>query len=89
MGISSEMFVLSVKLMAPVMAILLFSQAALGILARVVPQMNLLMLSFSLNIGLGLFFLGLTMQLFWPVLSKSLNNVLKLMPVALRLMGGQ
>jgi flagellar biosynthetic protein FliR len=89
MGISREMFVLSVKLMAPVMAILLFSQAALGILARVVPQMNLLMLSFSLNIGLGLFFLGLTMQLFWPVLSKSLNTVLKLMPVALRLMGGQ
>lgn len=89
MGLSREMFVLSVKLMAPVMAILLFSQAALGILAKMVPQMNLLMLSFGLNVGLGLFFLGLTMQFFWPVLAKSLDTALKLLPVALRLMGGE
>lgn len=88
-GVSKEMFVLSVKLMAPIMAILIFSQAALGILAKMVPQMNLLMLSFGLNIGLGLFFLGLTLQFFWPVLSRSIGHVLNLMPVALRFMGGQ
>ncbi|NDY42710.1 flagellar biosynthetic protein FliR [Dissulfurirhabdus thermomarina] len=83
-----EMFVLSVKLMAPVMAILLFSQAALGILAKTVPQINLLIMSFSLNIALGLFFMGLTLQAFWPVLARALDRGVRLLPAALRLMAG-
>ncbi len=85
---TKEMFVLSVKLLAPVMAILLFSQVALGILAKTVPQMNLLMLSFGLNIGLGLFFLGLSLQLFWPVITKSIMEAANLLPGVLRLMAG-
>ncbi len=85
---SAEMFVLSVKLLAPVMAILLFSQVALGILAKTVPQMNLLMLSFGLNIGLGLFFLGLCLEIFWPVVASSLMEAANLLPAALRLMAG-
>lgn len=85
---SKELFVLSVKIMAPVMAILLFSQVALGILAKTVPQMNLLVISFALNIGLGLFFVGLTLQVFWPVFSRSLAEVLSAFPLAIRLMAG-
>ena len=83
-----EMFILSVKLMAPVMAILLFSQVALGILAKTVPQINLLIVSFGLNIGLGLFFMGLTLQVFWPALARSLNRGIELLPVAIRIMAG-
>jgi len=83
-----EMFVLSVKLMAPVMAILLFSQVALGILAKTVPQINLLIMSFGLNIALGLFFFGLSLQLFWPVFAKALNRGIKLVPVAMKIMSG-
>jgi len=83
-----EMFILSIKLMAPVMAILFFSQVALGILAKLVPQINMLIVSFSINVALGLFFFGLTLQLFWPVLSRSLDKALRLMPLALKAMGG-
>lgn len=86
MDTGQDMFVLSIKLMAPVMAILFLSQVALGILAKLVPQINMLIVSFSLNIGLGLFFLGLTLQVFWPVLAKSLDRGLRLLPVALQLM---
>ncbi len=89
MDMGQMMFVLSIKILAPVLAILFLSQAALGILAKVVPQINVLMVSFSLNIGLGLFFLGLSMQLFWPIFSKYLERSLRLMPVALRLFAGQ
>ena len=85
---AAEMFILSVKLLAPVMAILLFSQVALGILAKTVPQMNLLMLSFGLNIGLGLFFLGLCMEVFWPVLARTLMEAANLLPAAVRLLAG-
>ncbi len=88
MTMGHEMFVLSIKLMAPVMAILFLSQVALGILAKLVPQINMLIVSFSINVALGLFFFGLTLQFFWPVLSRSLDKAVKLMPLALKAMGG-
>jgi flagellar biosynthetic protein FliR len=83
-----QMFVLSVKLMAPVMAILLFSQVALGILAKAVPQINMLIVSFGLNIALGLFFLGLTLQIFLPVLAKSIEGGMRFMPAAMNMLAG-
>ncbi len=89
MDMGRQMFILSVKLMAPVMAILLFSQVALGILAKTVPQINLLIVSFGLNIALGLFFTGLTLQVFWPVLARYLDKGVRLLPVAMKIMAGQ
>ncbi len=84
-----DMFVLSVKLMAPVMAILLFSQVAMGILAKTVPQINILVMSFGLNIALGLFFIGLTLQVFWPVLGRALDKGTRLVPVIIHLFAGR
>ncbi len=88
MTMGHEMFVLSIKLMAPVMAILFLSQVALGILAKLVPQINMLIVSFSINVALGLFFFGLTLQYFWPVLARSLDKAVHILPLALRAMGG-
>jgi flagellar biosynthetic protein FliR len=87
MAMAKEMFILSIKLMAPVMGILLLSQVALGILAKLVPQINMLIVSFNLNVALGLFFFGLTLQFFWPVLGRSLDKAVRLMPLALKAMG--
>ena len=75
-----KMFMLSVKLMAPVMTVLLLGQVALGILAKTVPQMNMLIMSFGLNVILGLFFLGITIQVFWPMLAHEIDACLKLYP---------
>jgi len=86
MQCAEKMFILGVKLMAPVMTVLLLAQVALGILAKTVPQVNLLIISFSLTIGLGLFFLGLTLQFFWPVFEKDLVMALRWLPVALKSM---
>ena len=49
----SNIFVLGIKLAAPVMASLLAATVVLGIMARAFPQMNIFMLSFPLNIGIG------------------------------------
>ncbi|MGQ9745213.1 MAG: flagellar biosynthetic protein FliR [Dissulfurimicrobium sp.] len=87
--IANEMFVISVKIMAPVMAILLFSQVALGILAKTVPQINMLVLSFGLNIALGLIFLGLSLQVFWPVFARELADGIRLMPIVTTIMSGK
>ena len=48
------MFSLSVQLLAPVLALLFLIQLALGLLARAVPQIQVMMVSFPLTIALGL-----------------------------------
>ena len=60
---STEMFVIAVKLGAPLMAVMLFTNVGLGIIARTVPQMNIFIVGFPLQIGIGLIFLGLTAPL--------------------------
>lgn len=52
---TSEVLVLGLKLAAPVMVVLLLINLTFGILARAVPQMNVLAVSFSVNIVIGLF----------------------------------
>jgi len=61
---SQEMFIVAVKLGAPLMAVMLFTNVGLGIIARTVPQMNIFIVGFPLQIAIGLIFLGLTAPLF-------------------------
>jgi flagellar biosynthetic protein FliR len=68
LDLSGRMFLIALKIAAPVMAILFLIQLALGILARTVPQVNILVSSLPLTIGLGLIFLGLSMELLSPYL---------------------
>ncbi len=62
--VSREMFVIALKIAAPIMAVMLFTNVALGVVARTVPQMNIFIVGFPLQISLGLIFLGLTAPLF-------------------------
>jgi flagellar biosynthetic protein FliR len=50
----SQIFYLGIQIAAPSLAALFLTQVALGLLARVAPQMNVFMLSFPLNIAVGL-----------------------------------
>ena len=43
---------------------MVFTNVALGIVARTVPQMNIFIVGFPLQISLGLIFLGITAPLF-------------------------
>ena len=70
LGLSGKMFLIAFQVAAPVTAVLFFIQIALGILARAVPQVNILMSSFPLTISLGLVFLGLSLDLLWPYLKN-------------------
>jgi len=70
LALTGRMFVVAVKMAAPVMAVLTFTQIALGMVAKTVPQVHVLIISFPLTIGLGLVFLGFTIELFVPYLGK-------------------
>lgn len=56
------MLVFALKLAAPLMAGFLLLSVVLGVLARVMPEMNILMASFPLRVGLGLFLAILVMR---------------------------
>jgi len=86
LGLSGRIFLIALQIAAPVMAILFLIQIALGILARTVPQVNILMSSFPLTISLGLIFLGLSFELLWPYLRNLFEEsgkglVLTLLPL--------
>jgi flagellar biosynthetic protein FliR len=50
----STMFLAGLRLAAPMLAAFLVLMVALAVLARIVPEMNILFISFPLRIGLGL-----------------------------------
>lgn len=70
LDLSGKMFLIALQIAAPVIAILFFVQIAFGILARAVPQVNILISSFPVTISLGLIFLGLSLDLLWPYLKN-------------------
>lgn len=53
-GAFGSLLTLSFQIAAPALGALFLSTAALGFVARAVPQMNVLLLSFPIQIGLGL-----------------------------------
>ena len=67
-------FIIAVKLAAPVLVALFMINVALSILARVSPQMNVFILSFPLTIGVGMLVLITTAPLIVFVFKKSLMS---------------
>ncbi len=63
-NLSQAVFIIAIKVSAPVMAVLLFTNVAMGVVARTVPQMNVFMVAFPLQIAIGFIFLGLTAPVF-------------------------
>ena len=85
--IVSDIFLLGVKLAAPVMVALLVTSVVLGIMARIFPQMNVFILSMPLNIGLGFLILGMTLLSFLHTIENAFGTVSRQINVLFRLLG--
>ena len=72
---SSGIFIISIKLAAPVAVALLATSVALGIVARSFPAMNVFMVSMPLNIGIGFLILGISLPVFVRVLQGAFGGV--------------
>lgn len=59
LNLSANMFVLALKIAAPVMVALFMVEAALGLVARTSPQVHIMEFGFPIKIGVGFFFVGL------------------------------
>ena len=61
---TAQIFLVAVKMSAPVLVALLFAMAAMGLIARTVPQMNVFTMSFPLSFFIGLITYAATFPLF-------------------------
>lgn len=85
---TAYMFTLAIKIMAPAAAALFFSHVAMGIIAKTVPQIPILIVGLPLNIAVGLVFAGLSMTYFLPIMITNFNMLGRLLPRLGMGMGG-
>jgi flagellar biosynthetic protein FliR len=62
--LSGQLFVIAIKISAPVMIVLLLTQIGLGMVSKFAPQINILMTSFPVTIFVGLLFMSFSV-LIW------------------------
>jgi len=83
--VTGEIFIIAIKLAAPPLAILLFINVGLGIVARTVPQINIFIVGFPIQIALGFFILSAALSVFGKVFmdygSKVHHNAYQLIKI--------
>ena len=77
MKLSGEMFVIGLKIAAPVIVAILLINVGLGFLSRTLPQMNMFLVGFPIQIGVGLITLGITIPVFVYVFEKMFYGFIK------------
>ncbi|MFQ5454897.1 MAG: flagellar biosynthetic protein FliR [Nitrospirota bacterium] len=69
--IFNQVFIIAVKISAPITIVILLTNVLLGLISRTLPQMNVFIVGYPLIIGMGLLILGFSLPLF----SMFLRNV--------------
>jgi flagellar biosynthetic protein FliR len=78
----ANIFIIAIKLVAPIFVTMLITHAVMGLIGRLVPQINLLIVGFPLQIAVGMIMLIFSMQLFYvafePIMQDYFKNILLL-----------
>jgi flagellar biosynthetic protein FliR len=75
MRMAGNMFVIALKVGAPVIAALLLTSIALGLVARTVPQMNVFFVAMPLKIMIGLLWVGFSLPYLSSFLSAAFHKL--------------
>ena len=81
---AGNMFTTAMLMGAPVIGALLFTQVSMGVIAKTVPQMNILIVGFPFTISVGLIFLGLALGTMAPLLGDTFQGLQVMMQRLLR-----
>ena len=73
--VANHSLILSIRLVAPILALLTLSNLTLGIMSRVFPQLNVFMISFPINIGISFIIMGLTLGIVASLLQKEFSSL--------------
>ena len=71
---SKDIFIIAIKTGAPVIAMLLMISIGFGLIARTVPQINILIVGFPLKIAVGLISIGLALPIFARMMGSIFLN---------------
>lgn len=85
--LSGLVFDVALRVAAPIMVALLITDVALGLIARVAPQMNVFLVGFPLKIGVGLFVLTMTVSYFPYIFGKLFDQFQRDVLLIIRLLG--
>jgi flagellar biosynthetic protein FliR len=84
----AKAFVVAVQMAAPILAALLLANVGMGIVARLVPQMNVFILSFPVTIGVGLLMLIGALPYYLGILQRLFGQLQNSMRTIIQLLGG-
>jgi flagellar biosynthetic protein FliR len=84
----TSLFALGIKMSAPAMAALFFTNAAFGICAKFVPQMNIMIVAFPVQITVGLITFGITLQVILIMTRNYMGEFKAVLASLLGWMGG-
>ena len=74
-AVANHSLILSIRLVAPILVLLILSNLTLGVMARVFPQLNVFLLSFPLNIGISFIVMGMTLGTFAGILQGEFSSL--------------
>jgi len=70
-----QMFILGIQIMAPAAVALFLTHVAMGIVAKTVPQVPIMLVSMPLTIGVGFVFVGLSLPYLSALLIKNFEGM--------------
>lgn len=73
--LAGEIFVIALRVSAPVLVLLLLVNGAMGVLAKLIPQLNVFIVGFPLNVAMGLFMLTASQPFTIRLLQTSFGEV--------------
>lgn len=73
--IYGDMFAIAVKIGAPAIAALLFTNLAFGLIVKFIPQMNIMIVAFPVQITIGLLFFGVSLNVLLKFMEKYLIDL--------------
>ena len=81
---SSQLFVLAIKIAAPIMASIFLVDLALALVARAAPQMNVLFIGFPIKIGVGFLFMTLVFAALASYVGQYIAELLPMISLVLK-----
>lgn len=84
----THMFVLAIQIMAPAAVALFLANVAMGIIAKTVPQVPVMIVAMPLNIAIGFLFIALSLQYILPLMIKNFDQLARQLTLLGMGMGG-
>ncbi|GAB6144600.1 flagellar biosynthetic protein FliR [Desulfocicer niacini] len=75
LSVTGRMFLIAIKIGAPAIAALLFTKVGFGLITKLIPQMNIMIVGFPVQIAMGLFFFGICLDVLMSFMETYVSDL--------------